>query len=122
MPQRRVFHNVIPWRYTWNRRIHDNEPFDFVRIAGRISVGHHNAYVVRNHRRAIKPERRDHSPNIRSLGFLVVTARRVRGFSNTAKVRNDYGVALDQLSCQRSPGVARFGITVQKHYDGTRTC
>ncbi len=121
MPQRRISHDVIPGRDTRDRRVHDHKAFDLVRVARRIGVGDHDADIVGDHGCTVVPERRDDRPDVRGLRLLVVTCRRARRVSDAAKVRHDDGVGLDKLGRERSPGIARFGVAVEKDDDGSGT-
>ena len=56
MPNTRIQQNLLPRLDTWNRCIHDYQPFYLVRIRCRVGVGHHVSDVVRDNEGLVVPQ------------------------------------------------------------------
>src|SRR6266436_6482959 len=119
MPDTRALQYFAPWIDSRNRRVHYDQPFYFIRIHCGVCISHHVSDVVRNHRRAVIPQRSHDSPDVLGLSLFVVTGFWLRRVSNPPEIGNDHRVVFHQVRGKRPPRIAVLRISVHKNNNGT---
>jgi hypothetical protein len=118
VPQQRALEHLFPGPDARQRRIHDDEAGDPLRVLRREGVADHVAEVVGDEVGLVDPQRVQDAGDVVSLRLLVVAVGGTRRARHPAQVGSDNGVATGEVRRQRSPHVARLAIAVQEDHRG----
>ena len=118
MPERPAADDLLPRADAGQRRVHDGEAGDPLRVLRRQRIADHVADVVGDQRRPRDAERIEQPGHVLPLGLLVVAALGPPGVAHAAQVGDDDAVRRGQFRRERRPHVAGLAIAVQQQHGG----